>query len=144
MRRFTDRMIRRTSVSMLDPWALLPPPAAVSGLNVLGGRFVVSRLLVLGAFARGRSTLLTAVGVLIPLMAVWLGAALTLGLPWSWRLAVALVLAVAAVVRTVTRPMLDFGNLGLVSIEGVLIPAGLIVQLVRGPDLLLVGTLLLT
>lgn len=204
VRRFTERMVRRTSVSMLDPWALLPAPSAVSGLNVLGGRFVVGRFVLLGALARGRSALpavvlalavvvlhrvfpgvpppwwvgvggylaalpfagsvaqlsrvpglrrwlgctdrtllLTAVGVLVPLMAVWLGAAVALGLPWSWRLAVTLVLAVAAVVRTVTRPMLDFANLGLVSLEGVLIPAGLIFQLVRGPDLLVVGTFLL-
>jgi hypothetical protein len=52
---------------------------------------------------------------------------------------VAALLAAVAVVRTVTRGALDFGALGLVLYEGVLVPMGLARQLVRGPDLLLIG-----
>ncbi|HEX3648817.1 MAG TPA: hypothetical protein VHV49_10335, partial [Pseudonocardiaceae bacterium] len=53
-------------------------------------------------------------------------------------------LAVGAVIRTVTRKPLDFGNVGVAATpQGYLIPVGLAVQLVHGPDVLVIGLLVL-
>lgn len=81
----------------------------------------------------------TTFGVLLVVVAAWFGVLLLLGVPWSASAALGAVVAVVAVIRTVMRAAVDFGRLGIVMYEGVLIPFGLIAQLVRGPDLLLVG-----
>jgi hypothetical protein len=82
---------------------------------------------------------LTATGLLVVATAAWFGVLVLLGVPWSPKAAPAVVIAVTAAIRTVTRGAIDFGRLGIVMYEGVLIPFGLIAQLVRGLDVLLVG-----
>ncbi|WP_020663826.1 hypothetical protein [Amycolatopsis benzoatilytica] len=69
----------------------------------------------------------------------WTGIVLLLGIPATIGAVVAALVAALAAVRSVTRGPLDFSSMGLVLYEGVLIPAGLVRQLVRGPDLLLTG-----
>ncbi|GAB3351818.1 hypothetical protein [Amycolatopsis echigonensis] len=70
---------------------------------------------------------------------IWAGVVLLLGIPASISAVVAVLLAALAAVRSVTRGPLDFSSMGMVLYEGVLIPAGLVRQLVRGPDLLVLG-----
>ena len=70
---------------------------------------------------------------------LWAGVVLLLGIPATLGAIVAALLAALSAVRSVTRGPLDFSSMGLVLYEGVLIPAGLVRQLVRGPDLLLLG-----
>jgi hypothetical protein len=82
---------------------------------------------------------LTAAGGLVVVTAAWFGVLLLLGVPWSAGAALGVVVAVIAAIRTVTRTAIDFGRLGMITYEGVLIPFGLIAQLVRGPELLLIG-----
>ncbi|SEP52080.1 hypothetical protein [Amycolatopsis saalfeldensis] len=81
----------------------------------------------------------TTVVVLAVLAVVWTAFVALLRVPMTVGAVVAALLAAVAVVRTVTRGALDFGSLGLVLYEGVLVPMGLARQLVRGPDVLLVG-----
>ncbi|MGH8921480.1 MAG: hypothetical protein ACRD0H_24600, partial [Actinomycetes bacterium] len=81
----------------------------------------------------------TTVVVLAVLAAFWTAVVALLTVPMTVGAAVAALLAAVAVVRTVTRGALDFGSLGLVLYEGVLVPMGLARQLGRGPDLLLIG-----
>ncbi|GAA3533930.1 hypothetical protein GCM10022222_16640 [Amycolatopsis ultiminotia] len=81
----------------------------------------------------------TTTGLLCILALMWAGVIVLLGLPASVGAAVAVLVAALAAVRSVTRGPLDFGSMGMVLYEGVLIPAGLLRQLVRGPDLLLLG-----
>ncbi len=85
----------------------------------------------------------SATGVLVAVVAVWAAVLAVLGVPLSWPAGLAVLLASAAVVRTVTRAPLNYANLGLVSVVGVLVPVGLLVQLAHGPDLLVLGLLLL-
>ncbi|MET9259099.1 hypothetical protein [Amycolatopsis sp. NPDC004079] len=70
---------------------------------------------------------------------VWAGVVLLLGIPASVSAVVAVLIAALSAVRSVTRGPLDFSSMGMVLYEGVLIPAGLVRQLVRGPDLLVLG-----
>lgn len=70
---------------------------------------------------------------------IWAGVVLLLGIPASISAVVAVLLAALAAVRSVTRGPLDFSSMAMVLYEGVLIPAGLVRQLVRGPDLLVLG-----
>jgi hypothetical protein len=56
----------------------------------------------------------------------------------------AALLAVGAVVRTVSRPALDYGNIGVAATpDGNLVPVGLLLQLAHGPELLVVGLLVI-
>lgn len=90
-----------------------------------------------------RTLRLTAAGVLFLPVAGWFGVLLLVGVPFSAPAALAVPLTAFAIVRTVTRGPIDFANVGLVSLEGVIVPAGLVVQLARGPELLLLGLALL-
>nr|WP_202506323.1 hypothetical protein [Amycolatopsis rubida] len=73
------------------------------------------------------------------LAVIWAGVVLLLGIPASVSAVVAVLIAALSAVRSVTRGPLDFSSMGMVLYEGVLIPAGLVRQLVRGPDLLVLG-----
>jgi hypothetical protein len=85
--------------------------------------------------------LVTAAVVLV-VVAVWFGLVGVLGVPVTGATGLAAVVAVGAVVRTVGRPALDYGNVGVtVTPDGNLVPVGLIVQLVRGPEVLVIGLL---
>ncbi|NIH82112.1 DUF6297 family protein [Amycolatopsis viridis] len=204
VRRFRERMVRRTAWAFLDPWALLPSGRAVAWRAVLSGRLLVVRFVVAGMLARGRSLpvalalvavaalahvlfpavdpawwlglgaygagmpfagglaaltrsrglrrwvghsdreiRVTAAVVLMLFMAAWAGLAVALGVSLTGHGALALVVAAAAVVRTVTRSGMDFGNLGVTSVAGILMPVGLLVQTLHGPDLLVICLLLL-
>jgi hypothetical protein len=55
-----------------------------------------------------------------------------------WTLAV----VAASTVRTVTRPAIDYGVIGYTDSPFGPIPAGLIKQSTRGPDVCLIGTVL--
>ncbi|WP_406639716.1 hypothetical protein [Amycolatopsis sp. WGS_07] len=70
---------------------------------------------------------------------IWATVVLLLGIPASIGAVAAVLIAALAAVRSVTRGPLDFSSMGMVLYEGVLIPAGLVRQLVRGPDLLVLG-----
>ncbi|MGW4482490.1 hypothetical protein ACWEOE_01500 [Amycolatopsis sp. NPDC004368] len=85
---------------------------------------------------------LATASVLVVLAAVWTFAVILLGVPVSLGSLVAVLVAAYAVVRSVTRGPVDFGAMNLVLYEGVLIPTGLVRQLARGPDLLIIGLLL--
>ncbi|WP_026423469.1 hypothetical protein [Actinokineospora inagensis] len=79
--------------------------------------------------------------VLTAAAAVWVTVTWLLGLPVA---PYAVPLAAAAAVRTVTRPNLDYGGGGAsVDAGGVYTPVGLLGQLFRGPDLLVLGTVVL-
>lgn len=86
---------------------------------------------------------LASAGVLLAVAALWFAVTLALGVPWSVPAALTVPLVVAAVVRTVTRPPVDFHRLGLFTVEGLVLPVGLVVQLARGPEVLVIGLLLL-
>ncbi|MBB4687366.1 hypothetical protein [Amycolatopsis jiangsuensis] len=81
----------------------------------------------------------TTAAFLCALALAWGAVIVLLGLPASVAAAVAMLVAALAAVRSVTRGPLDFSAMNLVLYEGVLIPTGLLRQLVRGPDLLLLG-----
>ena len=85
---------------------------------------------------------LTTALVLVVLVVFWTSAVVLLGVPVSLGSLVAVLVAVYAVVRSVTRGPVDFGAVNLVLYEGVLIPTGLVRQLARGPDLLVIGLLI--
>ncbi|WP_033289939.1 hypothetical protein [Amycolatopsis jejuensis] len=78
-------------------------------------------------------------GFLSLLALAWAGVVLLLGVPVPAGALVAVLVAALSAVRSVTRGPLDFSSMGMVLYEGVLIPAGLVRQLVRGPDLLVIG-----
>lgn len=84
----------------------------------------------------------TAAGVAVIALAVVLLISVVVPLTVaSWF---AVPLAVGAVVRTVTRPPLDYGNVGVgVTPGGVLLPVGVLLQLAHGPELLVVGLLII-
>ncbi|NIH83795.1 hypothetical protein [Amycolatopsis granulosa] len=202
--RYTARMVRRTSVSFLDVWTLLPQGRPLKWRGALAGSPVVVRFVFAGVITRARSLLfalmlaltiaalrkafpganpvwwvgigaylavlpfsapiaqlnrspglrrwlsngdrvltVTAAGILLVVGALWFGVTLALGVPWSTMSALAVAVGVAAVVRSVTRSPIDFRNLGIVAVEGVLLPVGLLTQLARGPEVLALGLLLL-
>ena len=86
---------------------------------------------------------LATAAVLAVVAAVWLGLVAVFAVPVTVSGCLAAVVAVGAVVRTVTRPALDFGNMGIaVTPSGYLVPVGLLVQLGHGPELLVVGIVL--
>jgi hypothetical protein len=81
-------------------------------------------------------------GVLVLCAAVWVGLVVVLAVPVTVAAWLAALLAVGAVVRTVSRPPLDYGNVGVAATpDGNLIPVGLLVQLAHGPELLVIGLL---
>ncbi|MDX3187309.1 hypothetical protein PV458_02735 [Streptomyces sp. MN03-5084-2B] len=80
--------------------------------------------------------------VLVVLAVFWTSAVVLLGVPVPPGSLVAVLVAAYAVVRSVTRGPVDFGAMNLVLYEGVLIPTGLVRQLARGPDLLVIGLLI--
>jgi hypothetical protein len=80
--------------------------------------------------------------VLLPVTIAWLGLVAAFGLPFTATTAAIALLAAGAVVRTATRPPIDFANIGVtVTPDGNLVPFGLIMQLIRGPELLVIGLL---
>ncbi|WP_326567259.1 hypothetical protein VSH64_36275 [Amycolatopsis rhabdoformis] len=85
---------------------------------------------------------LTMALVLVVLAIGWTVAVALLGVPVSVGAVIAVLVAAYAVVRSVTRGPLDFGAMNLVLYEGVLVPTGLVRQLARGPDLLIIGLLI--
>ncbi|HVW42679.1 MAG TPA: DUF6297 family protein [Amycolatopsis sp.] len=204
VRRFRERLVRRTAWMFLDPWALLPPGRAIAWRGLLTGRLLLTRFVVAGILARRRSwpmalalvavvalahvlfptvdpawwlglggyaaampfagglaeltrsaglrrwvgrgdreIRITAAVVLVVVMAAWAGAAAALGVPLTGYGALALVVAAAAVVRTVTRSTMNFGDLGVTAVAGTLAPVGLLVQVLHGPDLLVICLVLL-
>ncbi len=81
--------------------------------------------------------------LVVAVMAVWLALAVVFGVPATTNVLLAALLAAAAVVRTATRPAIDYGNIGVtVTPDGNLVPFGLVVQLVRGPEVLIIGLLI--
>ncbi|GAA3057992.1 DUF6297 family protein [Actinokineospora globicatena] len=86
---------------------------------------------------------LTAAAVLALVAALWLAAVTALGIDWTTTSLVAVPLAAAAAVRSVTRDPIDFANVGMVDLGGVLVPMGLVVQVARGIDVLVLGAVLL-
>ncbi|PRX47632.1 hypothetical protein B0I33_105212 [Prauserella shujinwangii] len=85
--------------------------------------------------------------VLVGLALLWglfvLASTLLLGLPLAGAAWPALVLSAAAVVRTMTRPPVDYGATGAADTPFGRAPVGLLVQALRGPDLLVAGVWLL-
>jgi hypothetical protein len=78
----------------------------------------------------------------VAVVALVFAAVVALVVPLTVAAWLAVPLAVGAVVRTVTRAPLDYGNVGAgVSPEGILLPVGVLLQLVHGPELLVVGLL---
>lgn len=83
---------------------------------------------------------LATAAVVVVVIVVWGALAVALGVPVSVSSGLAAVVAAGAVVRTVSRPALDYGNIGVAATpDGNLVPVGLILQLVHGPELLVVG-----
>lgn len=89
-------------------------------------------------------TLRLATAVLIAVVAaVWVGLVAVFAVPVTVSACLAALVAVGAVVRTVTRPAVDYGNIGVAATpSGYLLPVGLLLQLAHGPELLVVGILL--
>ncbi|MFD8491908.1 hypothetical protein [Amycolatopsis sp. NPDC059657] len=98
--------------------------------------------------ASGRELWLANLGVMLVLAAGWgvmlMTAGLVLGDPPSHAALLTLPIVAVSAVRTATRPPTTFDNLGIVT-SRVLgqIPIRLFAQLLRGPDLLIVSTLIL-
>lgn len=67
------------------------------------------------------------------------GIAALLGVEMSWTTWLAVPLAVGAVLRTATRPVVTYDNLGVVETGVGMMPVRLIKQFVRGPDVGLLG-----
>jgi hypothetical protein len=83
---------------------------------------------------------LTTAGLVVVVVASWLALVLAFGVPASPQVLLAALLASAAVIRTATRPAFDYGNVGITTTpDGNMVPFGLVVQLVRGPEVLLIG-----
>jgi hypothetical protein len=83
---------------------------------------------------------LTTAGLVVVVVAVWLALVLAFGVPATPQVLIAALLAAAAVIRTATRPALDYSNVGAtVTPDGNLVPFGLVVQLARGPEVLIIG-----
>ncbi|WP_432848942.1 hypothetical protein ACQPXB_49030 [Amycolatopsis sp. CA-161197] len=127
-----------TSVWLLGPGsylALLPFAAPIAQLHRVPGlrRWLDASELRLR---------LVMASVLVALAACWTAVVALLGVPVTLGSLVAVVATAYSVVRTVTRGPLEFSSMGLVLYEGVLIPTGLLRQLARGPDLLIIGLLL--
>ena len=85
---------------------------------------------------------LASAGMVAVAALVWVGLVAVFAVPLTLAAWLAVPLAVGAVVRTVTRPPLDYGNLGVaVTPDGNIIPVGLLLQLAHGPELLVIGLL---
>ena len=83
---------------------------------------------------------LTTGGLVVVVIAIWLALVVAFGVPASTPVLLAGLLASAAVIRTATRPELDYGNVGTTTTpDGNMVPFGLLVQLLRGPEVLLIG-----
>jgi hypothetical protein len=83
---------------------------------------------------------LTTAGLVVVVVAVWLALVIAFGVPATPQVLIAALLAAAAVIRTATRPAFDYGNVGTaVTPDGNLVPFGLVVQLARGPEVLVIG-----
>lgn len=87
--------------------------------------------------------LATAAVVVVPVL-VWLGVVAIFAVPVSVAAWLAVPLAIGAAIRTVTRAPLDYGNIGVGTTPGGnLLPIGLLIQLAHGPDLLVIGLLVI-
>lgn len=85
---------------------------------------------------------LTTAGLVVVVIAIWLTLVIVFGVPASTQVLLAALLAAAAVIRTATRPAIDYSNVGTtVTPDGNLVPFGLVVQLARGPEVLIIGLL---
>ncbi|PPK67926.1 DUF6297 family protein [Actinokineospora auranticolor] len=85
----------------------------------------------------------TAIAVLLVVALVWIGATVLFGLPVRPATPLAALLAAWSAVRTVTRPQIDYTPPASVDAGGVYLPVGLLTQVLRGPDLLVVGSVVL-
>jgi hypothetical protein len=87
---------------------------------------------------------LASAGAVAVCAAVWVGLVAVCAVPMTAAAWLAALLAVGAVVRTASRPALDYGNIGVAATpDGNLIPVGLLLQLAHGPELLVVGLLVI-
>ena len=85
---------------------------------------------------------LATAGVVVVVVAIWLGLVVAFGVPASVPVLIAALLAAAAVIRTATRPAVDYSNVGTTTTpDGNMVPFGLVVQLARGPEVLIIGLL---
>jgi hypothetical protein len=83
---------------------------------------------------------LSTAGLVVVVVAIWLGLVVAFGVPATPPVLLAALLAAAGVIRTATRPALDYGNVGAtVTPDGNLVPFGLLIQLLRGPEVLIIG-----
>jgi hypothetical protein len=83
---------------------------------------------------------LATAGLVVLVVAVWLALVLAFGVSVHTQVLLAAVLAAAAVIRTATRPAFDYSNVGITTTpDGNMVPFGLVVQLLRGPEVLLIG-----
>lgn len=86
--------------------------------------------------------------VLAGIVAIWtaalLAAGLVAGVHFSAGCWLALPVVAASVVRTVTRPPIDYGAVGATDTPMGQLPAGLVKQFLRGPDVLVFATVVLT
>jgi hypothetical protein len=86
---------------------------------------------------------LATTGLVVAVMVLWLALVVAFGVSLSQVTALAALIACGAVIRTAGRPALDYGNVGTaVTPDGNLVPFGLIVQLARGPEVLIIGLLI--
>jgi hypothetical protein len=84
----------------------------------------------------------TTAALVVVVMAAWVALVIAFGVPATTTVLIAALLAAAAVIRTATRPAIDYSNVGTtVTPDGNLVPFGLVVQLARGPEVLIVGLL---
>ncbi|GLZ37556.1 hypothetical protein Acsp05_11810 [Actinokineospora sp. NBRC 105648] len=94
--------------------------------------------------ASTRALKLTTTGVLTAVGLAWVALTVLFGLPVAPRVeSLTALLAAWAAVRTATRPDIDYASAVAVDAGGLYVPVGLARQLVRGPDLLLFGLLVL-
>ncbi|HEX5404998.1 MAG TPA: hypothetical protein VFX16_22165 [Pseudonocardiaceae bacterium] len=87
---------------------------------------------------------LATAGLVVVVALVWVGLVAVFAVPLALAAWLAVPLAVGAVVRTVTRPPLDYGNVGVaVTPDGNMVPVGLLLQLAHGPEVLVIGLLVI-
>ncbi|SDC87506.1 hypothetical protein [Actinokineospora iranica] len=111
----------------------LPFGGALTDLRVAGRRRWLP--------ATNRTIKATTLVVLTVVGLAWAGLTVLFGLPFA---PAALPIAALAAVRTAARPDIDFTVQGAVDVGGMYAPIGLVYQLVRGPDLLLFGLLVVS
>ncbi|OLR90932.1 hypothetical protein [Actinokineospora bangkokensis] len=115
--------------------------AYLAALPFAGALAEVHRVRGLARWVPARKRVLVAWTGLLALVVggVAVGGVALLGLPFE---PLAAPVAALAVLRTVTRPQVDYAALGVVPVGMGVLPVGLVYQVLRGPDLLAAGALL--